>query len=305
MLSPEWAATAEYDLFHVHFGFDACTPDHLEQLTAVLRERGKPLVVTVHDLRNPHHHERDLHDQQLEVLVRNADRLVTLTQGAAAEIARRWGRDCIVVPHPHVADFATMATLQANRSARPTAEFRVGLHLKSLRANMAPMQVLPTLVETVQTLAGAELQVNAHRDVFEPNGPRYNPEVAQWLRAHACAGQLDLRVHDFFTDAELWDYLASLDVSILPYRFGTHSGWLEACRDVGTTVIAPTCGYYTDQGDVLSYTLNESEYDPVSLASAITLAHTERPRLGATVQARRHQRELIAERHHQLYAELS
>ena len=34
-------------------------------------------------------------------------------------------------------------------------------------------------------------------------------------------------------DDELWDYLQSLDVSVLPYRFGTHSGWLEACHDLG------------------------------------------------------------------------
>ena len=36
-------------------------------------------------------------------------------------------------------------------------------------------------------------------------------------------------------------------MSVLPYRFGTHSGWLEACFDLGTAVIAPSCGFYRQQ----------------------------------------------------------
>ena len=61
-------------------------------------------------------------------------------------------------------------------------------------------------------------------------------------------------MHDYFSDEDLWAYLASLDLSVLPYTFGTHSGWLEACRDLQTTVLAPSCGYYAEQGPVLSYT---------------------------------------------------
>ena len=46
-----------------------------------------------------------------------------------------------------------------------------------------------------------------------------------------------------FTDDELWDYLSSLDLCVLPYRFGTHSGWLEACVDLGTGVLVPNVGH--------------------------------------------------------------
>ena len=59
-------------------------------------------------------------------------------------------------------------------------------------------------------------------------------------------------MHDYFSDDELWDYLHALDVSVLPYRFGTHSGWLEACHDLGTTVVAPTCGFYAEQRPCLT-----------------------------------------------------
>ena len=77
------------------------------------------------------------------------------------------------------------------------------------------------------------LQVNAHRDVLTPTAARTTPSWPARSEHAQPAGELDLRVHDFLADDALWDYLAVLDVSVLPYRFGTHSGWLEACRDLG------------------------------------------------------------------------
>nr|WP_220131847.1 glycosyltransferase [Nocardioides sp. MAH-18] len=303
MLDPEWAARADFDVFHLHFGFDACDPDRLADLVDVLRSRGKPFVFTVHDLRNPHHEDPGAHEAHLDVLVPAADALVTLTPGAAAEIERRWGRDdTVVLPHPHVVDLPTMAGTQDRQAQRHASRlFRVGLHVKSLRPSMDPATILPTLVETVRGLPGAVLQVNAHRDVLDDDGARRDDDLAAYLRARADAGDLELHVHDFLSDEELWRYLGSLDVSVLPYRFGTHSGWLEACRDLGTTVVAPTCGFFAEQGPVLSYGHDESSYDADSLATAIRTAYDERPRLGADVEERRAQRRAVADAHDALY----
>lgn len=302
MLRTEWAAEAEFDLFHLHFGFDACLPEQLEVLTRTLRERGKPFVFTVHDLRNPHHLDRALHDAQLDVLVPAADELITLTTGAAREIRSRWGRTAHVVPHPHVVDLPTAAAL---RTQRPDsgAPFRVGLHVKSLRASMAPQRILPTLVNVVSELPGAVLQVNGHRDVLEPGGARYDAELAAHLEVEQRLGALELHVHDYFSDDELWAYLASLHVSVLPYRFGTHSGWLEACRDLETTVVAPSCGYFADQGPVVSYVHDEARLDAESLRAAIVAAY-ERPGLGADLEDRWRQRQEIDDVHDRLYRSL-
>jgi len=301
MLDPEWAASADFDLFHLHFGFDACDPARLRELVEVLRARRAPFVYTVHDLRNPHHRDRAAHDAQLDVLVPAADALVTLTRGAADEIARRWGREALVVPHPHVVDLPTMARMQRERETRTGAPFRVGLHVKSLRASMDPLVLLPTLVETVNALPDAVLQVNAHRDVLDDDGARRDAALATYLREQADRGHLDLRVHDYLSDEDLWAYLGSLDVSVLPYRFGTHSGWLEACRDLGTTVVAPTCGYFADQGPVLTYGHDERGFDPASLEAALREAWTSRPRYGASVAERRAQRAEVAAAHDALY----
>ena len=297
MLRPAWAASAEFDVFHLHFGFDACSPEELAELVAVLRDREKPFVFTVHDLRN-------LHDAQLDVLVPAADELITLTPGAAAEIARRWGRASTVLPHPHVVDLHTMGVAQDCRARRREGPFRVGLHVKSLRPSMDPMRLLPTLVETVRDLPDAVLQVNAHRDVLDDDGRRRDDRLARYLRSAEERGDIELHVHDYLSDQDLWNYLSSLDVSVLPYRFGTHSGWLEGCRDLGTTVVAPSCGYFAEQGPVLGYTHDETRYDAASLDRAIRHAHDHRPRLGASIDERRSQRHAVAVAHEALYRSL-
>ncbi|MEV7428430.1 MULTISPECIES: glycosyltransferase family 1 protein [unclassified Nocardioides] len=305
MLDPSWVRGHEFDLLHLHFGFDARSPEDLKAFADALHDTGRPLVYTVHDLRNPHHEDRTLHDAQLDVLVPAADELVTLTAGAAEEIRRRWGRTATVVPHPHVVDLRTMAVAQDVRARRGAGRgdgFRVGLHVKSLRAGMAPMTILPALVDTVASLPGAVLQVDAHRDVLDDDGARRDDRLATYLRGLEADGLVDLRVHDYFTDDELWAYLASLDVSVLPYRFGTHSGWLEACRDLGTTVVAPSCGYYADQGPVLSYVHAEQEYDASTLAEAVRTAFETRPRFGASIDERRGQRAEVAAAHDRVYA---
>ena len=56
---------------------------------------------------------------------------------------------------------------------------------------------------------------------------------------------------------------------MLPYRFGTHSGWLEACYDLGTAVVAPSCGFYAEQQPCVTYRHDEDGLDADSLAAAV------------------------------------
>jgi glycosyltransferase involved in cell wall biosynthesis len=302
MLRPDWVGSHEFDLLHLHFGFDSRTPDELAGLVGALRAQGRPFVFTVHDLRNPHHPTGELHEAQLDVLVNGADALITLTRGAAEEIRRRWGREARVVPHPHVVDFRTMQVAADARARRRTGAFRVGLHVKSVRASMDPLAVLPVLEETVAGLSGAVLQVNVHHELYDRDGRHHDPAVAAAIDAVAGHRHVDVRVHDYLADDRaFFSYLSSLDASVLPYRFGTHSGWLEACRDLGTTVIAPTCGYYAEQGPVLAYGLDEHHFDATSLVDAVTAAYDERPPFGATVAERRRQRAAVAAAHDEVY----
>jgi glycosyltransferase involved in cell wall biosynthesis len=304
MLHPDWIARHPFDVFHVQFGFDAWEPDELRAVVDAVHHRGRPFVYTVHDLRNPHHRDRAMHDSQLDVLVPSADAVLTLTPGAAAEIRRRWNREAIVVPHPHVVPLPTMERMQRRPHRSPQDRFRVGVHIKSLRESMAPGRILPVVERALRALPGGVLQVNGHRDVLEAGGANYHAGLATYLRKAARERRIDLRVHDFFSDIQLWRYLSSLDVSVLPYRFGTHSGWLEACRDLGTTVIAPDCGYYAEQGPVVSYHHHEDDFHEESLWRAVHVAWEHRQLGMVTATERREQRAQIAARHESLYREL-
>lgn len=287
MLEPSWvcAHAGGFDVLHVHFGYDDRSAAQLSALVDAVRAAGRTLVVTVHDLRNPHHATRTAHDAALDVLVPASDAVLTLTHGAAAEIALRWGRRAVVVPHPHVVPPARAA------EPRPRhAGFVVGLHAKSLRANSDPVPVVRALAAALADLPGARLRIDAHDD-------ERGRAVAAALAGSGC----DVRVHPPFTDDELWSYLAGLDLSVLPYRFGSHSGWLEACHDLGTAVLAPDCGFYAEQAPCLTYGHDENRLDTVSLGAAVRRAYRERPAWRADPAARAAQRAGIAATHAQVY----
>ncbi|CDQ43427.1 glycosyltransferase family protein [Mycolicibacterium neoaurum] len=305
MLQPGWieANHDRFDLFHVHFGFDTIPARELADVVEQLRKHRKPLVYTVHDLRNPHHSGLSPHREQQDVLATAADWLLTLTPGAADTVERRWGRPAQVLPHPHV--------LSSNRIQRPRSqhpEFRVGIHVKSLRANMDPLAILDTLVETVAELPGGVVQINAHDEIFDPDSYWYAPEAGRALLEYRRYGHVRVVVHPYYSDAELWDYLESLDVSVLPYRFGTHSGWLEACHDLGTQVVAPSCGFYGQQRACQVFDFSDDLFDADSLHQAMTRSYRDwvsyPGRRRVTWAERRRERVDIAEAHARVYQEV-
>lgn len=272
----------EIDLVHVHFGFDHLSTDELRSWTSTLRELDLPLVVTVHDLRNPHHAERTQHDDHLAVLLHSAAEVLTLTPGAAAEVARRWGVRAQVVPHP--------AVLTAGSD---TVRGAVGLHLKSLRRNvLEPERVVRAALAGAQE-GGGHLRVDVHLDVLDA------PALAG---VRAIEG-LDLRAHHRYTDALLAEYLRGLHVSVLAQRFGTHSGWLEACRDAGTAVVAPSSGYHAEQWSAVHTYIHDEEggLDETSLAHAVRDAVLAPPVMAADPVFRARQRQEVRAAHAAVY----
>ncbi|MFF3699205.1 glycosyltransferase [Streptomyces sp. NPDC002221] len=299
MLDPAWVSEhhEDFDVFHLHFGFDAQSPAQLTALLKSLARHRKPFVYTVHDLRNPHQPDPAAHDAALDVIVPAADRLITLTPGAARVIDDRWGRTATVLPHPHVVELPRLA------QARPQRDrFRIGVHAKSLRPNMSVLPVVRVLAEAAAESAGTELQVNVHRDVADAASSAYAPALMNELRGLADRGRLTLHVHDYFDDDQLWDYLASLDLSVLPYVFGTHSGWLEACHDLGTAVAAPDCGFYAQQRPCSTYGhTQDGGLDEESLRKAVLTAFDGRPAPRASARQRAQERAEVAASHYALY----
>lgn len=260
LLDPEYLRghVATFDVLHVHFGFEAISVEALREVVEILDQGGVPLVLTVHDLHNPHFADRTLHLAQLDVLVPAAAVVVTLTNGAAAEIRRRWATDAVVLPHPHV------LPIDAVGAARPPRQDPVvAVHGKALRANIRPWPIMDALIDG--TLPRHRLRLDLDDQAMTVPGSA--------ARVDRCrrAG-VDVRVHRRFSDAELIEYLTEVDVAVLPYVFGTHSGWVEAFHDAGTTVLTPDCGYFTEQHGTLEYGYGPDGLDEASLRRAVTTA---------------------------------
>ena len=264
ILEPTWLRrhAGSFDVVHLHFGFEHRTAPELAAFVATLRALDRPLVLTVHDLENPHLLDQRAHRAALDVLVPAAAAVITLTPGAAAEITERWSRLAVVLPHPHVVPLDRIAAPRPGHGG-----FVVGLHAKR-RANTDPGAVRRELAEVVAGVPGARLHQGHDRRL---------------------------------TDDELWDHLAGLDALVLPYRFGTHSGFVEACHDLGTTVIASRVGFLAQQQPVVSFDLGR----PGSLTAAVRRAYDEQPCAQADPFVRATQRGQLATAHAEIYAHLA
>ena len=298
----------EADLLHVHFGTESYTTEHLRAALAAARRVGWPVVVTVHDLDHPQLRDEDQahHTAQLGVLLGLADEVLTLTPGAAQEVRRRWGRTAVVVPHPRI--------LHDGWSARPSGEHprRVAAHLKDLRPGVDGPSAVRALAAVRRRLAdaGVDLEVEVHlRDRTR------DERTAARLRELCEAGALRLVEHGRLTDTELADHLADLDVCLLPYGHGTHSGWLELCWDLGVPVVAPSIGYLAEQhrdGSVLVISPldrpNATDELERAVMSALTLPAAGTPERAALVERRARQRAVTdraaVDAHRRLYRDL-
>ncbi|WP_017837282.1 glycosyltransferase [Dietzia sp. UCD-THP] len=255
------------DLVHVHFGFEHRSPRQIAEFVAAVRTRGVALVVTVHDLTNPHEPDPAKHLERTGILVRGADAVITLTAGSADEIRRRWGADSRVVPHPRLMPVGVTEPHRLGRLERagrtgppeqdehpaeppfpqPSGRRTVGVALGSLRAGVAAEGLLPRLADALPS--DADLVVMVRSDALAgaraPGHTRH--EAAHALDTLTELPHVEVRPHDLLTDDELCRALSGFDALVLPHRHGTHSGWLELCRDLGLPPVIPDVGYLIEQ----------------------------------------------------------
>ena len=94
---------------------------------------------------------------------------------------------------------------------------------------------------------------------------------------------------------------------VLPYRFGTHSGWIELCRDLGVHVLAPDCGHYADQwSQVRTFGNNErAGLDGASLRAAVAAVCAAPRPAPAAAPVREALGDLVRARHDALYRQLA
>lgn len=240
-LTSQWLAShaAEFDVLHVHFGLESFSPDELRDALETAHQLGRPVVFTVHDLENPQLVAQEPYRELLDVIVPSADLLVTLTSTAADEIAQRWQRRSTVLAHPTLVD----GTASSNRAVDETV--RVGLHLRDLRPNIAAERAVRAALE-----AAALLALSGRTVEFEilMNERTRDGDLADRVTAAAADHpSVHVRRTPRLSDAEIEAWIGGLDLFVLPYRHGTHSGWVELCYDLGVPVAGTDVGHIGSQ----------------------------------------------------------
>jgi GT2 family glycosyltransferase len=283
----------ELDAVHLHFGFDHLTPGQLQDFLDELARARVPLVYTLHDLRSPHHEDIRRHQQHLRLLIDAAAEVTTLTDAAARACEQQYGRRPLVVPHPTVlpASWAPAGTDPAGDGERT-----VVVALKALRRNVAHPADLVEAVVRGAAPAGARVSVLLHPVALE------HQDVGR-LRRLQEQGKIELDIRPYLSEPELIALMTRAWAWVLPYQFGTHSGWVELGRDLGTAIVAPDCGCYAAQNPgILTYRNTEAGgFDPGSLRAAVHTAVTRaRPR-PAPRAGRLAQRDQVQAAHEALY----
>jgi hypothetical protein len=276
----------EVDVVHLHAGYGHLSGTELGDWTETVRRSGVPLVVTVHQLADPAPATRARYAANLDAVLATAEVVLTLTPGAADDIAERSGRTAIVVAHPSIA-----------RPVRGPGGERglVGLLLG------APEPALPDPVGLVRAAlsgavsGGGRLRVLARRGAVPPGVRDAVAAAGAELAEVARDGQARAAA------------LQELHVAVLAERGSTHSRDLEICRDVGTRVVAPAGGWLAEQwSDVVTYDSGaDGGLDPVPLAAAVAAALARPAPRPADRGWREQQLAAVREVHAQVYASLA
>jgi hypothetical protein len=273
MLDPEWltAHATEFDLMHVHFGVESVSLVSLGRVLDALRRAGRPLVLTVHDLTHPQLEDQSHHLAQLDLLIPASDALITLTPGAAREIDARWGRSVHVIGHPAMRWPPSPPPARPSvASPDPRAAPVIGIHLRDLRPGVDGPGSVAVLAGALTSLRAGGVAVRGQ--VWLHDHVRDTAASLEVQRQCAESEWIDLVQAPRPDDRGLEAQLAGLAVSVLPYRHGTHSGWLELCYDLGVPVAGPAFGHFADQhpdpGVYRSFAPADPA-DPASLADAV------------------------------------
>lgn len=306
-LEPDWLARhrGEFDVVHLHFGFEHRSVAQIQEWLDALDALSVPLVYTVHDLQNPHLSDQGHHRAQLDLLIPAADAVITLTPGAGREIEHRWQREVHVAPHPHMVPLNRIAQCRTRTRRVGDASLRVGIPVGTARRNMALESALPVVARVMGRLPGSQLQIRADPRLRDPGSALHRQDLVVLLDALAQYAWVDVSWRARLDPTELWRELEELDVLLLPYRWGTHSGWVEECADLGTHVLVPAgVGYFIEQAPVLTYRADPTGApDPDSLSRALREA-TIAPGPETSAQARREQRDRLARQHIGIYRRL-
>lgn len=241
-----------WDIVHFHFGWEQYAIEQVEQVVSMHQKLGKPIVVTVHDTRNPHTVDAANDKKYIRLLLSKAASVITLTGSAQRYIIDNYNIDPIVIPHGPL-----LGREEMNKYRSLARNERIiYVHVKSGRSNLDYQRII-TMAPDIERISGYKMIFGIHRN--SPAHEYVKKTGERHWKYIELQGELS---HD-----ELCVKIATVTVVLMPYLWGSHSGLIELAKDLGTTSLIYDTGHFDDQSP--TFTL-PYQSDAIQQRNAIT-----------------------------------
>lgn len=260
---PAWLVehSDRIDIAHIHIGHDDRSVDDLLEVAEALDACNVPIVATVHDIQPPSGLPT-IEATGLHGIGLRAQRLITLTAGAADEVEVRIGIRPQVIPHGPVLDSGRIQRARRQRAMYVREDLPVLLHAGHVNPNLDWQSVIDA---ARRTRGRRRVRILVHQQ-----------EADRILQAVTGLAFVEVVLLEGLSQGQLVAELAAAHCVVLPYRWATHSGLLELAADIGVPVVATAVGYLHQQHPVVSVPLVGGSADVGQLVRALDKA----PQLG-------------------------
>ena len=123
--------------------------------------------------------------------------------------------------------------------------------LERMGENIDGPELLDQLAPVAQGRRGSHLRIvveaQAWRDACGEDRDSGGHHLVAELAAEGDWESVRLVRYGALDLAPVLPEFAALDVCVLPYRFATHSTWLELCHDLGVAPVFPAVGFLREQ----------------------------------------------------------
>lgn len=180
---------------------------------------------------------------------------------------------CHQAPHPHVLGLDTLMAPRRDKSMGPCGSASTS---RACAPTWPPARSWRHWPKVDQLDEPAIVQVNTHPEVMIGCATGRSRALAPGSRTAPARASSTCRCTPTGRERAV-DLPSPASTRTARLYRCTHSGWLEACVDLGTAVIAPSCGFYAQQRPVFSYANSRDGLDAQSLARAVrAVAHHAR-----------------------------
>jgi len=248
----EWLVSQKtfdfFDLLHIH-SVELTSLETLQLALERCQSERKGIILTVHDTKPNFSQDLAMYNLALKTCVEAGARIVTLTKSAAKEIVKNLevaSSDIAVIPHGAVLSIDDHRWYTRRRTQNSSTCI-LGMY-GGFRPNR---DFLTPVVNIAFGMPELDVKLILLTRAISPIELRQNEEMRRSIDIAISSNRINLRVYPFPSDEQIAQFLLDVSILIMPYRWGTHSGQLEAAFDLGVVPVISDVGYYYEQYDQL------------------------------------------------------